>query len=86
MQITADFYNKTNTDLLAKYFPTLKWFRDNPTAQKMCYAVEMFNNGCISYPTLIKRIELHTKATQTEIHNIVEKYINFDGYIFTPKN
>ena len=86
MQNVENFYNILCPELLAKYFPTVKFFRDNVKSQRMCYAIELFSNGCITYSTLIKRIVTQTKATETEIHSIVEKYVDFQGYIFQPKN
>jgi hypothetical protein len=81
MIITEDFFNKLASELDKKYFPDLKYYRDNEDCAKIHYAIELFNNGCLTYDKLIKKISSHSKDSCLNIHNIVSKYIkDFEGY------
>ncbi len=85
MKIVNDFFNKLCGELDKTYFPEVKYYRDNENTTKIHYTAELFNNGCLTYPELIKRISKATKDTKENIHKIVSKYIeNFDGYVYKP--
>jgi hypothetical protein len=80
MKIVEDFHNKLSSELDKTYFPTLN---HNNYDLKTHYAVECFNNGCLTYKNLIKKLSKSCKDTQENIHNIVKKYIgDFEGYEF----
>ena len=86
MKITKNFFELSG-ELDQKYFPDVIVHRDrhhsNVRAQKMHYAIELFNNGCSTYDKLIKTLAIKCKDTQENIHKIVSKYIeDFEEYEF----
>ena len=81
MKIVDDFFNKLVKELDNKYFPSVKFFRDDKNDTKLHYAVELFNNGIITYDKLIDKISVCSKETKQNIHLIVSKYIkDFENY------
>lgn len=85
MIIAEDFFNKLASELDKKYFPDLKYYRDNEDCAKIHYAIELFNNGCLTYDKLIKKISSYSKDSCLNIHNIVSKYIkDFEGFDYSP--
>ena len=86
MKKTSDFFNKLTKELDKKYFPEVKYYRDNKNTTKIHYTVELFNNGCLTYGNLIKRISDSCKDTKQNIHSIVSPYIeDFGDFIYNPK-
>lgn len=86
MKIVNDFFNKLAKELGEKYFPTVKYYRDNKDCTAVHYALELFNNGCLTYHELIKRLAKSCRETEANIHAIVSKYIkDFEGYEFEAK-
>jgi len=77
MQIKTDFYNNAQSELDAKYFPNVKYYRDNENCAKLHYQTELFNNGCLAYNKYILSVAKLCKAKTFEIKEIVNKYINF---------
>lgn len=83
MKIVTDFFNKLAVELDKTYFPDVKYYRDNNDCAKVHYAIELFNNGCLTYDKFIKKLSKLCKETELNIHKIVSKYIeDFDGYKF----
>ena len=86
MKIVSDFFNKLCGELGKKYFPDVKYYRDNDNATKVHYAAELFNNGCLTYPKLIQRLSVACGDTKENIHNIVSKHIeSFGDFEYSPK-
>jgi len=82
---TTDFFNKAFADIETAYFPDEERWR-NLKYSEAKQAIELFNNGCITYRTLIGRVSKGCGATNLEIHTIVEKYvISFGEYTYKPK-
>ncbi len=79
IKIVADFFNKLVGELDKKYFPDVKYYRDNKNTEKIHYAVELFNNGCLSYGNLIQKLSKNCKVTKESIHKIVSNYIEDFG-------
>jgi hypothetical protein len=73
-----DFFNKVVAGIETAYFPDEERWR-NPKYQKTKYAIELFNNGCINYRTLIGRVAKGCGTTNLEIHTIIEKHITSFG-------
>jgi hypothetical protein len=71
----SDFYNKVLTELDGKYFPNVKYYRDNEKCAKLHYTVELFNNGVLTYATLVKRVSKLCGASTGEIEEILSKYL-----------
>ena len=81
MKLTEDFFNKVLTELDAKYFPEVKFYRDNENDAKLHYAIECFSNGVLTYSKLIDKVSKLCKDTKQNVHNIISKYIvDFEGY------
>lgn len=74
----SDFFNLT-TELDKKYFPNVKFYRDDKNAVDMHYAVELFNNGVLGYNKLITKLAKSCNDTEKNIHEIVKKYIKTFG-------
>lgn len=83
MKLTNDFFNKTTKVLRDKYFPTIKFYRDDDNCAKVHYAVECFNNGVSTYSTLINKVAKCCKANKADIHKIVSQFVeDFEGYVW----
>lgn len=85
---TDDFYNKVVTELTAQYFPGSEGDRySNKEYLAMKYAIELFNNGCLTYRQLVGRTAKHCKSYTKEIHATIEKYVvSFGKYQYKPSN
>lgn len=85
MKIVQDFFNKLAQELDGKYFPEVKYYRDNKNTTKIHHTVELFNNGCLTYPKLIDTISKACSDTKENIHAIVSNYIeDFGGFEYKP--
>ena len=76
---TENFLNKVATEINKIYFPNLKWYRDDDNCVKAHYDLELFSNGCLTYRQLIGRLAKSCKDTTSNIHKIVEKYVEIWG-------
>lgn len=85
MKIVQDFFNKLVKELDGKYFPEVKYYRDNENTTKIHHTVELFNNGCLTYSKLIDTISKACSDTKENIHAIVSKHIeDFGGFEYKP--
>jgi hypothetical protein len=85
-KIKDDFFNKLASDIDKKYFPDVKYYRDDKDDTAVHYAIELFNNGVSGYDTLINKLSKHCKDTKENIHKIVSKYIeDFGDYEYKIK-
>jgi hypothetical protein len=76
-----EFFNTVVQELNKKYYPTVKYYRDNDDCVKMHYIVELFNNGALTYKELVNRLSKNCKDTNKNIHDIVSKFIiSFGSY------
>ena len=83
IKIVDDFFNKLAKEIDKKYFPDVKYYRDDEDDTAVHYAIELFNNGVTSYDKLISKLSKHCKDTKENIHKIVKKYIeDFGDYKF----
>lgn len=72
----TDFYNKVAVTIKAKYFANVRHAIDeNKNYYKYIYDLELFNNGCLTYPKFIDRLSKRCQDTTKNIHEIVEKFI-----------
>ena len=58
------------------YFPTVTYYMDNKDCAKMHYTIELFNNGCMHYTTLLITLAKCCNVSVETIKEIVDKYIN----------
>jgi len=79
MVLVDDFFNKLAKDLDKKYFPDVKYYRDDKNCTAVHYAIEQFNNGVSTYDKLIKKLSSACKDTKENIHAIVSKYVKDFG-------
>ncbi len=83
MKKVNDFYNKLAIEIDSTYFPNLSCYRDSKECSLSHYDIELFNNGCLTYHELVKRLAKNCKEKKVVIHSIVSKYIeDFDGYVY----
>ncbi len=75
MEIAEGFFNKVAKEIDTKYFPNVKYYRDNKNTTDIHYAIELFNNGCLTYDKLIKRLSKSAKDTEENMRSVVDKYI-----------
>jgi hypothetical protein len=85
MKLTNDFFNKLAKELDTKYFADVKYYKDDKNCAKVHYAIELFNNGCLTYTALINCLSKNCKDSKDNIHAIVKNYVIFEGYEFKPK-
>lgn len=74
-----DFFNKVCGEIDKKFFPEVKYYRDNIYCAEVHYATELFNNGVLGYEGLITRLTMATKSSKKQIHAIVSKYVSDFG-------
>lgn len=83
IKIVPDFFNKSVKELDKKYFPEVKYYRDNKNCTQTHYALELFNNGVIGYSSLIKKLATACKDSKENIHTIISQFIqDFGNYIY----
>ena len=86
IRTTDNFFNKVATEIDKRYFPEVKYYRDNDNCAKAHYTIELFNNGCLTYRQLIGRLSKSCQTNNATIHNLVEKYIlSFGTYQYKPR-
>ena len=79
-----DFYGKCTSEIHAKYFPEVKYHRDDEKCAAVSYSLECFNNGGLSYELLIQQISKSCNDSKANIHAIVSKYLIFQNYVYDP--
>lgn len=85
IKIVSDFFNKLTKDIDTKYFPDVKYYRDNKNTTDIHYTTELFNNGCLTYVKLIDRLAKSCNDTKENIHAIVSKHIeDFGDFTYNP--
>lgn len=72
-----DFFPKLAKELDDKYFPDVKYYRNDKNDTAVHYTIELFNNGCLTYGKLLKRLAKSCKDTEENIELIVSKYLIF---------
>jgi hypothetical protein len=79
---TSDFFNKLAKHIDEIYFPTVTK-HTNKECATVHYAIELFNNGCLTYHELVKRLAKACNEETDVIHSITKQYIvDFGGYIY----
>lgn len=80
-----EFFNKMADDIRGRFFPDVKYYRDNKQCEAATYAIELFNNGCLTYRAFIGRLSKACGTNNATIHNIAEKHIvSFGQYQYKP--
>jgi hypothetical protein len=79
----SDFHNKLCSEIDRAYFPNVKMWKNpdgsyNDTVGKVHHAIELFNNGCLSYNNLITKLAQHCKESKEKLEAIVNKYVIFE--------
>ena len=83
---TQDFFNKVATEIDQRYFPQVKYYRDDKDCTKVHYDLELFNNGCLTYRQLIGRLSKSCKETTEKMHETVSKnVVSFGSYNYKPR-
>lgn len=81
-----DFFNKAAAEMRAKYFPDVKYYKDDEKCTAATYAIELFNNGCLTYRAFIGRLAKACNTNNATIHNMIEKHIvSFGEYQYKPR-
>jgi hypothetical protein len=82
-----NFFNNAASEIKKQYFPNeVHGYTQNENYHKTNYALELFNNGCLTYRQLIGRLAKSCNETTKNIHAIIEKHIiSFGSYKYTPK-
>lgn len=75
MALVNDFFNKVQSELDAKYFPGLKYYRDNDKCAKLHYQTELFSNGCLTYKKYVNQVAKLCNDTKDNVKGIIDKYI-----------
>lgn len=83
---TDNFFNKVASDIRERFFADVKYYRDSETCTAATNAIELFNNGCLTYRAFIGRLAKACNTNNATIHNIVEKHIvSFGEYQYKPR-
>ena len=84
---TENFFNKVANDIRQTYFENENdIYSQNRNHRAATYAIELFNNGCITYRTFIGRLAKSCDTNNATIHMIVEKHIvSFGQYQYKPR-
>ena len=83
MKLVNDFFNNAAKAIDSKYFPNVKYYRDDENCTKVHYALELFNNGVLGYSVLITRLAKACNATKKDIHAIISTFVeDFGGYTY----
>ena len=86
MHTTDNFFNKVATEIDQRYFPQVKYYRDDKDCTKVHYDLELFNNGCLTYRQLIGRLSKSCKETTEKMHETVSKnVVSFGSYNYKPR-
>ena len=82
---TDNFYNKVVEDLDKTYFPDPETRFRLERYSKAKYAVELFNNGCLTYRKLVGRVAKSCQTSTYDIHKLISKHImSFGSYEYKP--
>lgn len=85
IQLVSDFFNKVCQELGKKYFPEVKYYRDDDNCAAVHYHLENFTNGVFGYNLLIEFLAKACNDSKANIHTLVSKHIqDFDGYVYDP--
>lgn len=84
---TENFFNKVAGEIRGTYFAKeIHGNTKNENYHAATYAIELFNNGCLTYRKLIGRLAKACNDSTQVLHSIVEKYIvSFGEYEYKPK-
>ena len=76
MKLKYDFFNLAATEVRAKFFPNEDHgTTENKHYHQATYILECFSNGFYQYDELLKRLPRICKCSNTEIKDIIDKYI-----------
>lgn len=75
MQKVNDFYNKLVSEIRSTYFSTENpVYSENRKYHSAKYAIELFNNGCLTLNILINKLSKNCIESKENIEKIVNKY------------
>lgn len=84
MKTVQDFFVKCAGEIRSKYFPTVKYYRDDKDCADATYALECFSNGVLTYSKLIDKLAKSCSDTKENIHAVVSQYVaDFEGYLYS---
>jgi len=72
METVSNFYNLLSDEIGSKYFPTVKYYRDNENYTRARHSIELFNNGCLTYRKLVNSISKECNDTKENISKIID--------------
>lgn len=81
-----NFYNKLAEEIREIYFSGKTVHETHDANHRAAnYAIELFNNGCLTYRQLVGRLAKSCNATTAEVHSVVERHIvSFGSYRYKP--
>ena len=85
IHISNDFF-KVSSIIKTKYFPeVVHRVTKNDKYYNAIYAIELFNNGCLTYRQLMSKLSKACNDTTFNINSIVETFIvSFGEYRYKP--
>ena len=78
MILRESLFERCVPEIRAKYFPDVEYYRDDKDCMQATYALELFNNGCLTYAKLIKDLARYCKDSEDDIKEMVNPYLIFD--------
>ena len=79
IKLCDNFFNVLASEIRATFFKGVSHSTDDKNYHRTSYTIELFNNGCLTYPDLINRLAKSCKSDNLTIENIVSNYIKFEG-------
>ena len=75
IKIVDDFFNKAAKRIVTIFYPTVKYYGDNKQTIKIHRTLELFNNGCLTYDKMIKRIAKACNIAPEVIELILKDFL-----------
>ena len=75
MKVVQDFFNSAAKTIDSKYFPEVKYYRDDKDCEMVHNALELFNNGCLPYSILVSTLVKCCKDTKENIEGLLKPFI-----------
>ncbi len=68
---------------IENFFNSISGLINKDNNQSISRAIELFNNGCLTYGGFINKLSIATGSTKGELHSLSSMFIeDFEGYVY----